>query len=165
MNNLQLQKVLRAVFIILLQVLVLKNMSLGKVNIYLYPLIILLIPLETTHGLVIFLSFLCGVSIDIFYDTLGLHAAVMVLIAYLRPGVCYLIEPRGGYDAHQALTRSRLGWTWFIKYTAALFGVAILLITFLEDLSFSTVWLVRLCLSYSASMAFLMLYQSIFNPD
>jgi hypothetical protein len=165
MNNFNIKKALHFIFIVLLQVLVLKNMSLGKVNIYLYPIIILLLPLEIPHGLLVLLGFVCGLSIDIFYDTLGLHAAVMTLIAFARPGVCYLIEPRGGYEAHQSLTRSRLGWTWFSKYAGIIFGLSILLITLLEDLSFSMVWLVRFSLSYSVSMAFLMLYQSIFNPE
>jgi hypothetical protein len=165
MNNIRYAKWLRLVALIFLQVLVLKNIPMGRVNIYMYPIILLLLPLEMAQGLVLLAGFMLGLCIDLFYDTLGLHASVMCLIAALRPGTYWLIEPRGGYEIGNTPTRAKLGWVWFLKYTALLFGVAIFFITILEDLSFSFVWFVRFLLSFGVSMAFLMLFQFIFNPD
>jgi hypothetical protein len=165
MNNANIWKFLRFLAVLMLQVLVLKNIPMGRVNIYIYPIVLLLLPLEMAQGAVLLLAFLLGISIDVFYDTLGLHASVMCLIAAARPGTFWLIEPRGGYEIGNTPTRVKLGWAWFFKYTALLFGLAIFLITILEDLSFSLVWFVRFVLSFGVSMAFLMLFQFIFNPD
>ena len=163
-SNQILQYSARFFLLLIWQVLVLKNMPLGQVNIYIYPIALLLLPLEISHGLLIVIGFASGLIIDMFYDTAGLHAGVMALVGLLRPITCMLYEPRGGYEMGQALTRERLGWNWFFKYTATLFAVTIFAITILEDLDFSLVWLMRFVISYIVSMIFVMLYQFIFNP-
>lgn len=163
-SNQIIQYVLRFILLLIWQVLVLKNIPLGQVNIYIYPIALLLLPLEIAHGLLIVIAFFSGLIIDMFYDTAGLHAGVMALIGLLRPVTCMLYEPRGGYEMGQALTRERLGWSWFFKYTATLFAVAIFCITILEELDFSLIWLMRFVISYILSMIFMLLYQFIFNP-
>jgi len=40
----------------------------------------------------------------IFYDSLGLHAFTLVLIAYVRNSGLSVISPQGGYDAGPVLT-------------------------------------------------------------
>jgi len=57
----------------------------GYINPYLYILFIILYPLDGNKGLLIFLSFLLGLSIDIFEDSGGVHAAACAFIAYIRP--------------------------------------------------------------------------------
>jgi hypothetical protein len=57
---------------------------LGYVNPYLYILFIISCPLDGNRSLLIFLSFLLGLSIDLFGDSGGVHAAASVFIAYLR---------------------------------------------------------------------------------
>lgn len=44
-------------------------------------------PLDGNKGLLILLSFLLGLSIDIFEDSGGIHAAACAFIAYVRPVV------------------------------------------------------------------------------
>jgi len=44
-------------------------------------------PLDENKGLLIFLGFLLGLSIDIFEDSGGVHAAACTFIAYIRPVV------------------------------------------------------------------------------
>lgn len=159
-----LSQVGRFFFLLILQVLVLKNLPFEKVNPYLYPLALLLLPLEITHATLIIVGFFFGLSIDLFYDTLGLHAGVLAFIGFIRPYICHLIEPRGGYEIGQTLTPSRLGWSWFVRYAALMFLLATLLVTLGEELSFSLVWLMRFVLSYFASMVCVLLFQFIFNP-
>lgn len=79
---------LRFLALVLLQVLVLNNINfLGYINPYVYILFILLYPVKNNRMLFIFLSFLMGLSIDIFSDSGGVHAAASVFIAYIRPPV------------------------------------------------------------------------------
>ena len=78
--------ILRFIILILLQVFILNNINfLGFINPYLYILFILIFPFNGNKTLLIFLSFLLGLSIDIFGDSGGIHAAASVFIAFIRP--------------------------------------------------------------------------------
>jgi len=85
-NNKILLNIARFILLLLLQVLVLSHINfLGYINPYLYILFIIIFPLDGNKSLLIFLSFLLGLSVDIFSDSGGVHAAACVCIAYIRP--------------------------------------------------------------------------------
>lgn len=76
----------RFVALVLLQALLLNHINfLGYINPYLYIIFILVFPFDGNKSLLIFLSFLLGLSIDIFSDSGGVYAAASVFIAYIRP--------------------------------------------------------------------------------
>ena len=78
--------IVRFVALVFIQVLLLNNINLGGyINPYLYILFIVLYPLDGSKGLLIFLGFLLGLSVDIFEDSGGVHAAACAFIAYIRP--------------------------------------------------------------------------------
>jgi len=78
--------ILRFLGLVVLQALVLNHINfLGFINPYLYILFIIVFPLTGNKSLLIFLSFLLGLSVDMFSDSGGVHAAACVVIAYLRP--------------------------------------------------------------------------------
>ncbi len=86
MNNAITSNTLRFIVLILVQVLVLNNIHfLGYINPYLYILFIILYPIKNNRSLFIFLSFLLGLTIDMFSDSGGVHAAACVSIAFVRP--------------------------------------------------------------------------------
>lgn len=85
-NSAILTNILRFITLVLLQVLLLNHINfLGYINPYLYILFIIIFPLDGNRSLLIFLSFLLGLSVDSFGDSGGIHAAACVLIAYMRP--------------------------------------------------------------------------------
>ena len=74
--------------LVLVQVLILNNINfLGYINPYIYILFIILYPVKNSRTLFVFLSFLIGLSIDLFTDSGGVHAAASVFIAYIRPPI------------------------------------------------------------------------------
>jgi rod shape-determining protein MreD len=78
--------IFRFLGLVLLQVLVLNHINfLGFINPYLYILFIIVFPFTGNKSLLILLSFLLGLSIDMFADSGGIHAAACVVVAYLRP--------------------------------------------------------------------------------
>ncbi|MFT5103256.1 MAG: rod shape-determining protein MreD [Candidatus Latescibacterota bacterium] len=78
----------RFLALVLLQVILLNHINfLGYINPYLYILFILVYPFTGNKTLLIFLSFLLGLSVDIFVDSGGIHAAACIFIAYTRPAV------------------------------------------------------------------------------
>ena len=86
MNNAITLHIIRFVSLVLIQALILNNINfLGYINPYIYILFILLYPIKNNRILFIFLSFLLGLSVDLFLDSGGIHAAASVLIAYIRP--------------------------------------------------------------------------------
>lgn len=88
LNNELIANALRFVVLVFIQVLLLNNINLaGFINPYIYILFILLYPLDGNRGLLIFSSFLLGLSIDIFQGSGGIHAAASVFAAYIRPVV------------------------------------------------------------------------------
>lgn len=72
--------------LVILQVLVLNHVHfLGYINPYTYILFIALFPIKNNRIALILLSFLLGLTVDMFLDTGGIHAAACVFIAYIRP--------------------------------------------------------------------------------
>ncbi|GLB48705.1 rod shape-determining protein MreD [Neptunitalea lumnitzerae] len=87
MNNAVLLQSVRFIVLVLLQVTLLNTINLSQyINPYLYILFIITFPISDKDNrlLFIFLSFLLGLSVDLFSDSGGAHAAASVLIGYLR---------------------------------------------------------------------------------
>lgn len=87
---------------------------------FVYVAFVLLLPIETNPMVLMLTGFLLGFGIDVFYDSLGLHALSLVLVAYLRNYWLATITPQGGYDAGQGPTLAVNGVQWFMVYTIPL---------------------------------------------
>ncbi len=126
--NVLVKNIVRFVIILLIQVLILNKISLQwwsqptgfPVFVpYLYPLFILLLPFETPVALVLVAGFLCGISVDAFMNTAGMHAFAMVLIAYFRINVLNAIMPKNLTEyAGQSPSVKNMGWLPFLVYVA-----------------------------------------------
>jgi rod shape-determining protein MreD len=96
---------------------VLNNIRLGGyVNPYLYILFILMLPFETPVWLVLLLSFIMGLCIDMFLNTMGMHAFATVLMGYCRSHLLRLLAPREGYEFGKAPSLFYLGYGWYFSY-------------------------------------------------
>lgn len=75
----------RFLLLVVLQILLFNHINfLGYINPYPYILFILIFPFTGNKTWLIVLGFLLGLSVDVFSDSGGVHAAACVLIAYLR---------------------------------------------------------------------------------
>ncbi|MDB4213071.1 rod shape-determining protein MreD [Flavobacteriaceae bacterium] len=80
------RNILTALLLIIAQTIIFNNINLfGYLNPFIYIIFIIYYPIKNDRIFFIFISFIIGLLIDIFSDTLGLHAAASVTIAYLRP--------------------------------------------------------------------------------
>jgi len=112
---------LRFIALILLQVLLLNNIQFsGYINPFLYVMFIMMLPIETPVWLVIILGFVCGITMDFFSDSAGLHAAATTAMAYTRSHILKLFAPRDGYEIGMKPTLYSLGSTWFAYYSVLL---------------------------------------------
>ncbi len=86
MNNGILIQIGRFIVLILAQVLILNDINfLGYLNPYIYIIFILLAPININRSLFLVISFALGLTIDVFGDSGGIHAAACITAAYIRP--------------------------------------------------------------------------------
>src|SRR4028118_1471244 len=86
---------------ITLQVILIRNMVLFDVGFcFVYIAFLLLLPFDISKVMLLILGFSTGLLVDVFYDTIGIHAAACTLLAYIRPYVIMFTTPRGGYEAN-----------------------------------------------------------------
>jgi len=105
----------------LVQIFFLKNLALfGVAFCFIYLVGILSLPLQIRNVPLLLISFGIGLSIDIFYDTLGLNAAAATLLAFLRPYWLKILRPNGGYDDSSQPTLQEMGIGWFLSYSLPL---------------------------------------------
>lgn len=133
-----LKHIIRFVVLVLIQVFILNNIQLGGfINPYLYVLFILLLPFEIPDWLLLFIALIVGLTIDMFTNTQGMHAAATVFLAFLRPYMLSLISPRDGYEFGTKPSISHMGFTWFITYAGILVFLHHLLLFYIEVFRFS----------------------------
>ncbi|HEY3430137.1 MAG TPA: Rod shape-determining protein MreD [Cyclobacteriaceae bacterium] len=99
------------------QVLILKNAVLFHTAFcFLYVAYLLLLPVESNPLWMMILGLIMGFFIDMFYDSLGLHALSCVLIMYLRNYWLARLTPQGGYDNGAVPSIAASGIQWFLVY-------------------------------------------------
>lgn len=112
---------LRFIVLVLFQVLVLNHIELhNTINPFLYVLFILLLPLNIPVWALLILAFALGIVVDMFSNTMGIHTAATVFMAYCRPFVLNTVTPRGGYEHEPVPGLKNMGVQWFITYSSVL---------------------------------------------
>ncbi|MEK6780827.1 MAG: rod shape-determining protein MreD [Bacteroidota bacterium] len=106
---------------LLIQVMLLKNLVLFNTAFcFLYVAYILFLPTETNILALMVIAFFTGFVVDIFYNSLGVHASALVAIAYLRNYWLRVITPQGGYEINSVPSLEANGTQWFLVYTIPL---------------------------------------------
>ncbi len=150
------------VLLILLQILVLNNIQFsGFVNPYVYIMIILLLPSVTPAWLVLIISFLTGLTIDLFTGSPGMHASATLLAGFSRPIVLRLIAPRDGYESGSDLSMAAYGFRWFFIYTTIIVLIHHTALFFLEVFRFTDFFrtIFRILLSSLFTIGFILLIE------
>lgn len=130
--------ILRFIILVPLQVLILDNIHLfGAVNPYLYVLFILLLPFETPGWLMLIISFMTGMTVDLFTGTPGMHAASCVFMAYLRPVVIANIHSKKEFESGMQPGIRDLGIRWFFIYILVLVFIHHVSLFLIESFRFS----------------------------
>jgi hypothetical protein len=163
--------VLRFIFIILLQGLILKRIYLGGsqfnyLAILFYPVLIMLLPLKTSKGVLLLIGFVLGFAIDMFYETPGVHMSACVFIAFLRPSILKIMEPRGGFPINSNPNAQDFGLVWFMQYSGIMLFIFLFFYFSVEVFTFSRLFeiFLKTLSSFVVSFLAILLYITIFNP-
>jgi rod shape-determining protein MreD len=160
------RNILRFIGLVLVQVLIVKNIELGRfINPFVYVLFLIILPFETPKWSLLFISFILGITIDLFYDTAGLHAAACVVMGYIRPGILKLFSPRDGYESGTQPTIQYLGIPWFLSYAGILVLAHHLVLFYMEIFRFSEFFstFFRALISSVVTIILIVVIQYLFN--
>ena len=149
-----------------MQFFILKNFAIPFLNEYvvtafIYPLVIIILPIKTSKSFVVTLAFTLGLLTDFFYDSPGVHAASLVLIAYIRSFVLKILEPRGGYRTEDVPSIRNYGLSWFMTYAGILLFVHLFVYFSIDAFTFVYIdkIVVNTLLSFVVSYFLILFYQ------
>ena len=146
----------RFILLVLLQVLLFNNINfLGYINPYIYLIFIALFPVKNNRAVIIILSFLIGLSVDIFSDTGGIHAAACVFVAYVRPLI--LKFSFGMIYEHQTIKFNAVEFGEKLTYISILTAIHHFVLFYFEIFSISKITLVLQKTLYSSIFTILLI--------
>ena len=134
-----LKNIIRFIFFILFQKFILNEVPpLHQFIIpYIYFLFILWLPFNINRLLLLFISFVFGLTLDYFTGTPGLHAAPCVLIAYIRPFLLNLLIPQETAEqSYVEPSHTSMGWGPYGVYVGILTFVHHFYLVLIEWLQF-----------------------------
>lgn len=165
MGKVLIVNIIRFIVLIATQVFLLKNIGYYNLSIpYLYILFILLLPFGIPNFLLFILAFFTGLTIDVFYDTLGLNAAACSVLAFVRIVFINLTVQRDGFDNEPDPSLGLMGFRWFIFYAVILTFFHHLILFSFENFKFSELGyiLVRVISSTLFTVLFMLITEFTF---
>ena len=109
--------IIRFILLVILQVALLKNVSYYNIATpFPYILCILLLPLGISNLTLFTLAFLTGITIDAFYDSVGVHAAACVALAYFRIFLLNITLEVDQRDSFQTPSWGNMKFKWYSTY-------------------------------------------------
>lgn len=171
MNKVLYSNFVRIILVILVQVIVFKYVhipigNIGAAHAFIYPVAILLLPIRVNLLLSLVVAFLIGLTIDIFYDSLGVHAAAMLITAYIRPLILAFLEPYEGYNTRDIPTIRNFGLSWFFSYASILLIIHLFTLFSLEAFSYIFIFeiFINTVFTFFVSMLIILILQYLFRP-
>ncbi|MCB0481724.1 MAG: hypothetical protein KDC83_09845 [Flavobacteriales bacterium] len=156
------QNIVRFIFLVLLQGIILNQVELfGFASPYLYVLVILLLPIEVNPIGVLGIGFLLGLSVDLFSQSWGIHTSASVFLAFVRHYTLRILAPRDGYVFGVTPNLSQMGISWFVTYAFVLTFLHHFFLFFIEAFRFEEFLftLVRIILSTVFTFVLIILSQ------
>ncbi len=107
---------LRWIVLLFVQIFLLRNIGFYNLSTpFIYILFILVLPFNTPNLILYILAFGTGLTIDAFYDTLGVHTAACVALAFVRILFISVSLNRESIDEPEP-SLGNMGFKWFTLY-------------------------------------------------
>lgn len=150
----------RFLILVAIQVIILNQVYFGGyITPYIYPLFILMLPFDVKGWVLLLSSFFLGLSVDIFSDSMGMHAAASVFMAFMRPFIIQFISIKSDFEPGTEPRIESNGWGWIFIYTVLLLFLHHLSLFFIEEFRFDDVFKIflRTLLSTFSSVLIVMI--------
>ncbi len=146
------------IVLILLQAMVFNNICLFNVAVpFVFIYFIIYLPVTLSVNWVLLLSFLAGLSVDIFANTQGMNALACTIIAMSRRSILHRFFPREDELSIPEPSVRSLGQEVYMKYLFTIVGLYCTIIFLVESLSFFDIWRLLLRIVCSTMLTFLLL--------
>jgi len=156
--------VIRWFILLFVQIFLLKNMGFYDLSTpFIYILFLLLLPFGMPNIVLFLLAFGTGLTLDAFYDTLGVHATACVVLAFVRVSFINISLNRDSIDDPEP-SLSYMGFRWFALYALLCVLAHHLVLFFLETFKLTEIayTLMRCGLSCIFTLLLILLVEFIF---
>jgi rod shape-determining protein MreD len=147
------------------QVFLLRNLSFYNLSTpFIYVLFILVLPFGIPNLLLFIIAFGTGLTLDTFYDTLGVHTTACVALAFVRILFISVSVNRDAFDEPEP-SLGNMGFKWFSIYAILCIFVHHFVVFFLEAFKLSefSYTLGRCVLSVIFTLFIVLLVEFIFH--
>ncbi|MFD0939505.1 rod shape-determining protein MreD [Pedobacter boryungensis] len=151
--------------LLFVQVFLLRNLSFYNLSTpFIYILFILVLPFGIPNLLLFIIAFGTGLTLDSFYDTLGVHTTACVALAFVRILFISVSVNRDAFDEPEP-SLGNMGFKWFSIYAILCIFVHHFVVFFLEAFKLSefSYTLGRCALSVIFTLFLVLLVEFIFH--
>ncbi|MBB2147119.1 rod shape-determining protein MreD [Pedobacter sp. LMG 31464] len=151
--------------LLFVQVFLLRNLSFYDLSTpFIYVLFILVLPFGIPNLLLFIIAFGTGLTLDSFYDTLGVHTTACVALAFVRILFISVSVNRDAFDEPEP-SLGNMGFKWFSIYAILCIFVHHFVVFFLEAFKLSefSYTLGRCVLSVIFTLFVVLLVEFIFH--
>ena len=129
--------IFRWFLLLFLQIFLLRNLNFYNLPTpFLYTLFILVLPFGIPNLLLFLISFGTGLTLDAFYDTLGVHTTACVALAFVRILFISVSLNRDAFDEPEP-SLGNMGIKWFSLYAFICIMAHHILVFYLEAFKFT----------------------------
>ena len=129
---------IRFSLLIIVQIFLLNNVLFsGLLNPYLYVYFLIVLPVDFSPNIGLFVAFAMGIIIDMFSQTMGMHTISAVFLAYARPYILRYMAPRDGYEFSRNVSIKQMGWLWFLTFSGLMVFLHHFVLFFIESFRMS----------------------------
>lgn len=156
------------VLVTLLQLLLFDNIQIsGYLNILIYPLFLLLLPMNISGFMLLILATVLGSFADIMAGTAGIHSIGTIFIAFMRPTLLKLIVRDDLLSSNMMPSSNVIGIKQFLQYSTLMMFILFTVILLLERLTLDYLFftILRIIISTIVSVMILFLLQLIFSRN
>eukprot|EP01136_Pigoraptor_vietnamica_P034710 Opistho-1_new@98999 len=124
--------IVRWLVLLFVQIFLLRNLNYYNLSTpFIYVLFLLVLPFGIPNLLLYLIAFGTGLTLDAFYDTLGVHTTACVALAFVRILFISISLNRDAIDEPEP-SLGNMGFTWFTIYATLCIFIHHLFVFFLE---------------------------------
>ncbi len=124
--------IFRWIILLFAQIFLLRNLNFYNLATpFVYVLFLLVLPFGIPNLLLYILAFITGLTLDSFYDTLGVHTTACIMLAFVRISFISVSVTRDAFDEPEP-SLGNMGFKWFSLYAILCIFAHHIVLFFLE---------------------------------
>jgi hypothetical protein len=159
---------MRFIILLILQGVIFKAMSLqlGYFHIFIYPLFVILLPLNFSITGSLLLAFFMGIMVDLFYATPGLNSATLLVTAFIRPLFIQIMEIKEVPSNRRGIFPGGIEFPVFLRLSIWLTTIHLLIFYLLEAKGWNNLGdtMLKIVGSSFVSVIMMIMYVLIMRP-